>query len=212
MQPSLDEFDLPDRDVSQPDEQRITLPGPPGYPRVIALEEPELANPADLQREPGPWPKDLRDRAYLAPRLPRWPGIVAFVLAGAVAIAAAGTAARYRRSASTPILALVPQAKQQPMAAAPPGPALAAAESHPPPAVERPAPTLPVEQVAEARRPSTAAAPAKPTRAAGRALRGKPVSAQRAPTPERGIPVNQIYVNGRGELVDAQGRPLRLDG
>jgi hypothetical protein len=28
---------------------------------------------------------------------------------------------------------------------------------------------------------------------------------------EYGIPVDQVYINGRGELVDAQGNPLRLD-
>jgi hypothetical protein len=82
-----------------------------------------------------------------------------------------------------------------------------------------PPPADPVREGVQARTPQTSVkAPARPRRSksAHRALRRQSTGHAEAPGRRReaerphGMPVSEVYVNSRGELVDAQGKPLEL--
>jgi hypothetical protein len=160
------------------------------------------------------WPEGLLEAAYHPPRRRRWTGIVVAVLATSLVLVVAGAVLRFRSSANTPTASRPQEATQQPTTTATPGAPVTSASSLPLAVDARRASAPPAESAATAEDARTAVAPTQPPRAVRRAARRKVDEGstwRRQEEPERGIPVNQVFVNQRGELVDARGQPLNLD-
>ncbi len=97
----------------------------------------------------------------------------------------------------------------------PPSTDLGSRSAQPKTVAEAPAPAAPVAESPElgTSAPSKSAKSGVRSATPRRAVRHQPARGardywERQAQPDHGVPVHEVYVNGRGELVDAQGNPL----